>query len=153
MTAPARILHIDDNPGDLSLAHAAFEGHPEVVHEPCEEVIGAIGSLATDAIAGRTPDLILLDLRLCGMGGTDVLQLLKANRRLRRVPVIILSASEHPTEREECLRLGAQAFLTKPTSFEGMCQAADELCSLLAHGDAPDALAAPTPPITQEHAS
>ena len=63
---------------------------------------------------GRPPDLILLDLRLAGMGGTTVLKGLLADELTKRIPVIVFSnSSRHDDEAREAMRLGARAYLVK----------------------------------------
>jgi CheY-like chemotaxis protein len=134
MSDRLRIVHIDDNRGDLVLAHEAFAAHARVRHEGMDEVIGAIGKVAQDAVGGSPPALIVLDLNLAGMDGVDVLKLLGANKQLRRVPVVILTSSDRQSEREACLAAGAKAFITKPATFEGLCEAAKTVL-LIAGGD------------------
>lgn len=73
----------------------------------------------------------MLDLNLPGIDSQDVLQLLGANSALRRIPVVVLTSSDRESEREACLKLGAKAFITKPDSFEGMCEAANTLLGLV----------------------
>ena len=72
------------------------------------------GELALAAVALKGPQLILLDLRMPGMDGFEVLRRLKARDESRDIPVMILSAVSEREQRIEGLRLGAVDFLNKP---------------------------------------
>jgi len=64
------------------------------------------------------PSLIMLDLRLPGMSGLDVLVRIKSERQLRRTPVVILSSSDEPLDIERCFDAGANAFVTKSPNHD-----------------------------------
>jgi CheY-like chemotaxis protein len=64
------------------------------------------------------PCLIILDLNMPKINGTQTLSKLKNDERFRHIPVIIYSTSINPIEKEKCLLLGAHSFITKPISFE-----------------------------------
>ena len=72
------------------------------------------GELALAAVALKGPQLILLDLRMPGMDGFEVLRRLKARDESRDIPVMILSAVSEREQRIEGLKLGAVDFLNKP---------------------------------------
>ena len=72
------------------------------------------GEIALAAVANQKPELILLDLRMPGMDGLEVLQRLKANEASRDIPVMILSAVTEAEERVRGLQLGAVDFISKP---------------------------------------
>jgi PAS domain S-box-containing protein len=76
------------------------------------------GELALAAVALKAPQLILLDLRMPGMDGLEVLRRLKARDESRDIPVMILSAVTESQQRIEGLRLGAVDFLSKPFARE-----------------------------------
>ena len=67
------------------------------------------------------PNLIVLDLRLPGMSGLDVLVRIKSDQQLRRTPVVILSASDEPFDIERCFDAGANAFVTKSPNHDEFC--------------------------------
>jgi carbon storage regulator CsrA len=71
--------------------------------------------------ADSVPNLIVLDLRLPGMSGLDVLVRIKSDRQLRRTPVVILSASDEPFDIERCFDAGANAFVTKSPNHDEFC--------------------------------
>lgn len=70
-----------------------------------------------DALAGiarSRPDLVLLDISLPGMDGTEVLQSIRANVELRQLPIIALTAHAMAGDREKFLAAGFDDYVTKP---------------------------------------
>ncbi|MEZ4652135.1 MAG: response regulator [Candidatus Eisenbacteria bacterium] len=67
---------------------------------------------------GPLPRLILLDLEMPGLGGHATLRQLKADRRLQRIPTVILTSSSSSPEFERAYASGAISFMTKPDSFK-----------------------------------
>jgi FixJ family two-component response regulator len=65
-----------------------------------------------DSLKGRVPDCVLLDLHMPGLTGLDVQR--EMNRGGTRVPAIIITAHDEPTNRAQCLSAGAVAYLRKP---------------------------------------
>ena len=63
------------------------------------------------------PALVLLDLNMPGTDGRDVLDIVKHDPRLHNIPVIIFSTSSNSRDIEDCYRLGANSYLTKPVSY------------------------------------
>lgn len=68
---------------------------------------------ALRAMEGVVPALVVTDLVLSGMSGTDLLRKMKSDERLKQVPVVILTAEEDPDAREACRRLGCAALFPK----------------------------------------
>ena len=64
------------------------------------------------------PSLVLLDLNMPGMNGRDVLKEMKKNELLKPIPVIVVTTSSSPADKEMSYRLGANCFITKPNSFK-----------------------------------
>lgn len=62
--------------------------------------------------------VIILDLNMPRVNGTELLAELKADDRLRHIPVVIYSSSVNPFDREKCIGLGAHSFVTKPLSYQ-----------------------------------
>ena len=123
MDRPAVILLIEDNRMDVELTLAAFQ-QVEVEHrlhvatsgrEGLDYVFGA-GKFA-DRVAYPLPSLILLDLKMSGIDGLEVLQRVKGSRPYRRIPVVILTSSREPGDLAFCYDHGANSYLVKPVSF------------------------------------
>ncbi len=68
--------------------------------------------------AATIPDLVVLDLRLPRMGGLDALKAMKSDKKLRRVPVIVLSGSDAAEDLLRAYTLNAACYLTKPSDVD-----------------------------------
>jgi diguanylate cyclase len=107
--AKACIVVIDDEP----LSAAALTeflrqtGHTRVNHLPSHQ-------LTAQALNAEQPDLVLLELSLNPAAALAVLGWMKADRTLRHVPVVVLSAQDEATHRLQALELGAADYLVKP---------------------------------------
>lgn len=73
------------------------------------------------------PGLILLDLNMPGLDGRKTLKLIKSDQALRHIPVIILSTSNDERDVEGCYQMGANTYVQKPVSFEGLIEAIKRL--------------------------
>jgi DNA-binding response OmpR family regulator len=107
-----RLLLIEDNPDDVAVVKRLARQSAE----PIEVAVANTGSHALRWLITRTgqPDLILLDIGLPGLSGTNVLRQIKAQARLRDVPVIVLSGSDNDDDVLEGMRLGAHSHMVKP---------------------------------------
>jgi CheY-like chemotaxis protein len=125
MDRSAHILLVEDNRMDVELTLDAFR---EVRLLNSVHVVPN-GQEALDYIFGRgryadrnsypLPHLILLDLKLPGIDGFEVLLRIKATPILKRLPVIILTSSIDEGDRALSYDNGANSYLVKPSSFEG----------------------------------
>jgi len=77
------------------------------------------------------PDLVLLDLNLPRKGGLEVLSEIQERDGLRNLPVIVFTSSSLATDRKKSLALGAQEYITKPSSFDGFLNAIRSVCAYL----------------------
>ncbi|MDE1915151.1 MAG: response regulator [Sphingomonadales bacterium] len=73
------------------------------------------------------PTLILLDLNLPDMSGTDILAIIKADPELRRTPVVVLTTTDDRLEIERCYDLGCNVYITKPVNYENFAAAIRQL--------------------------
>lgn len=64
------------------------------------------------------PLLLMLDIRMPNMDGTEVLRRVKADPRLRRIPVIMLTTTDDPREVQHCYELGCNAYIVKPVEYD-----------------------------------
>ncbi|PJI44743.1 MAG: hypothetical protein CTR54_01830 [Rhizobium sp.] len=71
--------------------------------------------------------LILLDLNLPDMSGTDILEKVKSNPHTRRLPVVILTTTDDEREIQRCYDLGANVYITKPVDYDNFANAIRQL--------------------------
>ena len=83
-------------------------------------------------------DLILLDLNLPDMQGTDILAEVKKDERLRRAPVVVLTTTDDKHEIQRCYDLGCNVYITKPVDYESFGGAIRQLGLFLSVMQAPD---------------
>ncbi|WP_341678338.1 response regulator [Niveibacterium sp. SC-1] len=103
-----KILVVDDEPVNLEIVS-------EVLTDlDCSLQTAASGQAALDRLAAEDFDLVLLDRMMPGMDGMAVLRAMKADERLRRLPVIMQTAAAAPEQVREGLAAGAFYYLTKP---------------------------------------
>ncbi len=81
-----------------------------------ETVLAATGEEALSALARRVPDVVILDLMLPGISGTEVCRRIKLDARTREVPVVMLTAKGEEVDRVVGFELGADDYVTKPFS-------------------------------------
>jgi len=94
---------------------------------------------APDGPALNGPALILLDLNLPDMSGTDILQKIKVDGNpLKRTPVIVLTTTDDKVEIQRCYDLGANVYITKPVDYENFATAIRQLGLFLAVIQVPD---------------
>jgi two-component system phosphate regulon response regulator PhoB len=105
----AKVLIIDDEPDIVDLVSHHLRTHG---YEPTGAATGADGLER----AREHPDLIILDLMLPDMDGTEVLRALKADERTRSIPVIFLSARSDEVDRVVGFELGGEDYVPKPFS-------------------------------------
>ena len=85
------------------------------------------------------PALVLLDLNLPDMSGTDILVRIKADDSLmRRTPVIVLTTTDDKVEIQRCYDLGANVYITKPVDYENFAVAIRQLGLFLSVIQVPD---------------
>ena len=114
---PAEILLVEDNRGDVLLTRKALQSAQiENRLSVAESGEAALERLRDEAQA--LPDLILLDLNLPRMSGRDVLGQIKADARLRHIPVIILSSSAAEQDIARSYALHANAYVVKPVDLD-----------------------------------
>ena len=74
---------------------------------------------ALDALAAAVPSIIILDIQLPDMHGVEFLRVIRESERLKKVPVIFISAKyTEPADRSEAMLAGAGAFFSKPVDIE-----------------------------------
>jgi chemotaxis family two-component system response regulator Rcp1 len=114
-----RILLAEDNDGDVFLVRRALEkrgiAHELVVAHNGEQALDWLESTETRELA---PELILLDLNLPRIDGAQLLSHIRKSDRFARTPVIVLTSSDSPKDRQMALELGANLYFRKPTDLK-----------------------------------
>jgi CheY-like chemotaxis protein len=121
----AIILLVEDNAMDVVLTLDAFKEaklkNKIYVTRNGEEALNYL--FGRDKYSNRDefpiPGLILLDLKMPGIDGFEVLRQIKSTEKLKRIPVIILTSSKEEGDRTLSYDIGANSYLLKPVSFDG----------------------------------
>jgi len=114
LSATPFVLMVDDDEDDCMLARNAFEA----CGAPCAfECIEDGGALLPYLSRSQHPALILLDINMPLMNGFEVLKEIKSIPTFRNIPVVIVTTSGEAEDMAYCRKLGADAFLTKPSRF------------------------------------
>jgi CheY-like chemotaxis protein len=108
------IFLAEDSPADVYLFREALKAHGL----ECNLFVHADGETATSFLleaerGGPAPDIFVLDLNMPKVNGREILRHLRNGSRFAEAPVIILTSSENPDDRAECLRLGANHYIEK----------------------------------------
>ena len=121
----AHILLVEDNRMDVELTLDAFKEarllntiHVSPHGQDALDYLFGRGKYA-DRIAYPIPNLVLLDLKLPGVDGFEVLRQVKSAPILKRLPVIILTSSKEEGDRALTYDIGANSYIVKPVSFNG----------------------------------
>jgi DNA-binding response OmpR family regulator len=110
--APPRVLVVEDEADIASLIKHTLER----TGDASVEIVGR-GDEALRSIAGRPPDLLILDLNLPVVSGDEVCRILRQRAETRLLPIIMLTARTSESDRVGGLDLGADDYMTKPFSL------------------------------------
>lgn len=118
---PIEILLVEDNPGDVRLTRESL--HDAKVHNHMLVASDGVEALECLRREGKyknatRPDLVLLDLNLPRMNGFEVLDAIKEDPDLKRIPVVVLTTSQAEQDIIQSYNLHANAFVTKPVDLE-----------------------------------
>lgn len=86
-------------------------------------------SAAQALLAGRRPDMLVLDINMPEVTGIDMLEFLRSRQEFKHLPVVMLSTETADRQVDEALRLGANAFVFKPVTIEELERAVGEVLS------------------------
>jgi len=148
-----RILLVEDSKKDVELTLNALEEH----HLANEVVVARDGAEALDYLHRRgkfadrpdeLPAVVLLDLKLPKVDGLEVLRDLKADERLKLLPVVMLTSSREEQDLVRSYELGVSAYVVKPVDFEQFVSTVKELGLFWAViNEPPPGCAAPVHPV------
>jgi len=120
------ILMADDDADDRLMTKEALEESRLACHldfvEDGEELMDYLYQRGKYAEGAPLPSLILLDLNMPKKGGREALEEIKADPRLRRIPVVVLTTSKAEEDVCRTYDLGASSFIVKPVAFEALVE-------------------------------
>src|SRR5437763_13360768 len=108
MTAPAKVLVVDDTPLNIKLLGdlLAVKGYAVTT--------AANGAEALAKLAAETPDIVLLDVMMPGLSGYDVCRRIRDDPATALLPVVMVTSLDPQTERVKGIEAGADDFIAKP---------------------------------------
>jgi chemotaxis family two-component system response regulator Rcp1 len=118
---PIEILLVEDNPGDVRLTQEALrESKVRNNLYVVQDGLAALAYLRREGkyAKARRPDLILLDLNLPKITGLEVLEEIKGDEGLKRIPVVILTVSEVEEDIVKSYHCHANCYITKPIGLD-----------------------------------
>ncbi len=120
------VLLVEDDINDIFLVKRAFkmarlENPLQVVTdgEEATHYLSGHGKYADRAVY-PLPKLIVMDIKMPRMSGFDVLEWIKHDGRLRRIPVVIVSSSDRANDIDRAYELGANAYMVKPVNYQAV---------------------------------
>lgn len=125
-TKSPQILLVDDNPGDARLVAEGFRAAaPAAVLSVAADGVEAMQRLRREGkySTAPAPDLLLLDLRMPGKSGLEVLAEVKQDPNLKCIPVVVLTTSDAPQDIRMAYDLHANCYVTKPMDLAGFFEA------------------------------
>jgi CheY-like chemotaxis protein len=126
-----KIVIVEDNPADARTLRVALARRDPGI----ETIVLADGVRAIEYFSeyinddAERPELVLLDLNLPIVSGFEVLEFLKSDPQLRKLPVVVLSGSSSQHEIERCYAAGANSYICKPTGIQQVFDMAAQLVS------------------------
>jgi len=131
-TEVRRILLVEDDTNDIEMTLAALDEH----RLANEVIVARDGAEALDYLfhrgkfegrANGAPALVLLDIKMPRVDGLEVLRLIRADEKLHRIPVVILTSSREERDLVESHSLGVNAYVVKPVAFNEFIEAVKSL--------------------------
>jgi CheY-like chemotaxis protein len=127
------ILMADDDEDDSLFMIAAFKavgliGATKRVNNGVELIVSLKELISTHSVL---PALIILDLNMPQKDGKDVLKIIKSDKRLQQIPIIIYSTSANKSDIMESYRLGCNGYIVKPNSYNEIEQIAEKIKNFL----------------------
>jgi signal transduction histidine kinase len=114
------VLHIDDNPGNLELVAQLLAQRPE--HRLLSASLGALG---LEIARAHLPAVILMDIDLPDISGTEVLQMLQSDKGTSHIPAIALTANALTQDIQKGLQAGFFRYVTKPIRVQEFFESLD----------------------------
>ena|SRR5215470_13463814 len=121
------ILLVEDNPNDAELTQRALKK----TNLDVRLAIARDGAEALEYLLSNRPKpkVIFLDLKLPKIDGIEVLRRVRADDRLRSVPVVVLTSSQEERDISQCYKLGVNSYIVKPVEFDKFYRAVGDLAT------------------------
>jgi two-component system, cell cycle response regulator DivK len=114
VTSPPTVLVVEDNTLNLKLVRDVLE------HAGYTVMVATTGEEGVRLAADHRPDLVLMDLQLPGIDGTEALRRIRAHPRGRDLPVVAVTAFAMRADREQASSAGFDAYVEKPLSTRAL---------------------------------
>jgi two-component system, response regulator len=130
---PVELLLVEDNPSDVELTVHVLRKHNLAdrmkIARDGEEALEFLFSAKGDALGsgGHPVRLILLDLKMPKVNGLEVLGKIKADRRTKSIPVVVLTSSCQDQDLDSCYELGVNSYIVKPVDAGQFAEAIRQL--------------------------
>ena len=112
----SKIIIVEDNPDHaLLIVRGLRENGLDVAHYP--DGAALLDSFKKESASAEAPDIILLDLKLPGIDGLEILRRIRAHPKYRLIPVVMLTTSKYRKEINQAYELGASGFVNKSEDF------------------------------------
>jgi signal transduction histidine kinase/CheY-like chemotaxis protein len=119
------VLYVEDNPANLDLVEQILARRSNV-----RLLSAANASIGIEFARSHLPDVILMDINLPGINGTDAMRILHAGSRTSHIPVVALSANAVPRDIERGIEAGFLDYITKPIKVNAFLQSLDAALAL-----------------------
>lgn len=122
--AAVNLLLVEDSPADVYLVREAMKAEGVPFHMQ----VADDGELAleildhVEAEEDPPPDVLLLDLNVPRRDGIQILERIRHSSRCRGIPVVVISSSDSPIDRQRALALGATQYFRKPSTLDEFMQ-------------------------------
>jgi CheY-like chemotaxis protein len=125
------ILLVEDDDNDVLFMQLAFKRarmpNPLIALHDGAEAMDYLSGIGNYANQGRSPCLILTDLKMPRMDGFDLLAWIRGRPTLSHIPVIVLSSSNQPEDRRRALELGARDYWVKPSEIQTLMRIVEQM--------------------------
>ncbi|CAN5840094.1 hypothetical protein BH11VER1_BH11VER1_37390 [soil metagenome] len=126
------LLYIEDNPANLKLIEQLIARRPDM-----RLLTAGNGKDGIDLALGYLPDVILMDINLPGISGTEAMKIIHLNPTTAHIPIVALSANAIPRDIEKGLEAGFFRYLTKPIKVNEFIATLNEALEFAANGIKP----------------
>ena len=123
-----KILLVEDEEADVELITSSRRKHNlsneiNVARDGEEALDYLYRRGAFEQLQGEDPVLVLLDLKMPKLGGIEVLKTMKSDKKLKNIPVVIVTSSRENPDIQKCYELGVNAYVVKPIDFTEFTEA------------------------------